>query len=150
MGIRLDQEGFTIGPRIGEFLWVSSAAAPPSRHEHNTHRGDVCNLLEKNLQKSLAHPQWRFVSHCLDSIRVMLTAGRRAPDFSLVNQNDEQQDLAALRGHPVLVYFYPRPDTPDCTQQACGLRDIAGQVATTVTLGINPDKPPALARFPDH
>ena len=79
----------------------------------------------------------------------MLTAGRPAPEFSLVNQNDEKQDLAALRGHPVLVYFYPRADTPGCTQQACGLRDIAGQVGDTVILGISPDKPAALAKFRD-
>jgi peroxiredoxin Q/BCP len=77
----------------------------------------------------------------------MLTAGRPAPDFSLTNQKDEAQSLAALRGRPVLVYFYPRADTPGCTQQACGLRDIAGKVGDTVILGISPDKPAALARF---
>ena len=77
----------------------------------------------------------------------MLTAGRPAPEFSLTNQKDSEQTLAALRGHPVLVYFYPRADTPGCTQQACGLRDIAGQVGDTVILGISPDKPAALARF---
>lgn len=79
----------------------------------------------------------------------MLTAGRPAPDFTLRNQKDSEQSLAALRGHPVLVYFYPRADTPGCTQQACGLRDIAGQVGETVILGISPDKPAALARFGD-
>jgi peroxiredoxin Q/BCP len=47
------------------------------------------------------------------------------------------------------VYFYPRADTPGCTQQACGLRDIAGQVGDTVILGISPDKPAALAKFRD-
>jgi peroxiredoxin Q/BCP len=77
----------------------------------------------------------------------MLTAGGPAPQFSLTNQKGEQQTLAALRGRPVLVYFYPRADTPGCTQQACGLRDIAGKVGDTVILGISPDKPAALARF---
>jgi peroxiredoxin Q/BCP len=77
----------------------------------------------------------------------MLTAGRSAPDFSLRNQKDEPQTLVALRGRTVLVYFYPRADTPGCTQQACGLRDIAGKVGDTVILGISPDKPAALARF---
>ncbi len=77
----------------------------------------------------------------------MLTAGRPAPKFTLTNQNNEVQTLAALRGHDVLVYFYPRADTPGCTQQACGLRDIAGQVGDTVILGISPDKPAALAKF---
>jgi thioredoxin-dependent peroxiredoxin len=79
----------------------------------------------------------------------MLTAGRPAPDFSLPNQRNETQSLAALRGRDVLVYFYPRADTPGCTQQACGLRDIAEQVGDTVILGISPDKPAALARFRD-
>ena len=77
----------------------------------------------------------------------MLTAGRSAPEFSLTNQKDQPQELAALRGRTVLVYFYPRADTPGCTQQACGLRDIAGKVGETVILGISPDKPAALARF---
>ncbi len=79
----------------------------------------------------------------------MLTAGRPAPEFTLTNQKDAEQSLAALRGHPVLVYFYPRADTPGCTQQACGLRDIAEQVGDTVILGVSPDKPAALARFRD-
>jgi thioredoxin-dependent peroxiredoxin len=77
----------------------------------------------------------------------MLTAGQPAPNVSLVNQTNEEVDLAALRGHNVLVYFYPRADTPGCTTQACALRDIAGQVGDTVILGISPDKPAALARF---
>jgi len=47
----------------------------------------------------------------------------------------------------LLVYFYPRADTPGCTQQACGLRDVAGQIGDTVIIGISPDKPAALARF---
>jgi peroxiredoxin Q/BCP len=79
----------------------------------------------------------------------MLTAGRPAPDFSLTNQSNEVVRLDALRGRRVLVYFYPRADTPGCTTQACGLRDIAGQVGDTVILGLSPDKPPALARFRD-
>ena len=79
----------------------------------------------------------------------MLTAGRPAPEFTLTNQKDAEQSLAALRGNPVLVYFYPRADTPGCTQQACGLRDIAEQVGDTVILGVSPDKPAALARFRD-
>jgi len=77
----------------------------------------------------------------------MLNSGQPAPEFSLTNQDNESQDLAALRGNDVLVYFYPRADTPGCTQQACALRDIAGQVGDTVILGISPDKPAALAKF---
>jgi peroxiredoxin Q/BCP len=47
----------------------------------------------------------------------------------------------------VLVYFYPKADTPGCTTQACGLRDIAGEVGDTVIVGISPDAPAKLARF---
>ncbi len=79
----------------------------------------------------------------------MLTAGRPAPEFSLTNQNNETQDLAALRGRNVLVYFYPKADTPGCTTQACGLRDIADQVGDTEILGISPDEPAALNKFRD-
>ena len=79
----------------------------------------------------------------------MLTPGQHAPAFSLTNQTNEARDLAALRGRTVLAYFYPRADTPGCTQQACGLRDIAGQIGDTVIVGISPDKPAALARFRD-
>lgn len=79
----------------------------------------------------------------------MLTKGRVAPRFSLTNQKNEVQTLAALRGRNVLVYFYPRADTPGCTQQACGLRDVAGKIGDTVILGISPDKPAALTRFHD-
>src|SRR4249920_1864279 len=77
----------------------------------------------------------------------MLTSGQPAPEFSLTNDHNESQDLAALRGRPVLVYFYPRADTPGCTQQACGLRDIAEEVGDTAIIGISPDKPAAQKRF---
>ena len=66
-----------------------------------------------------------------------------------MNQNNEVVDLAALRGHKVLVYFYPKADTPGCTQQACLLRDIASEIGDTVIVGISPDKPAALGRFRD-
>ena len=47
------------------------------------------------------------------------------------------------------MYFYPKADTPGCTTQACGLRDIAGEIGDTVILGISPDKPPKLKKFDD-
>jgi peroxiredoxin Q/BCP len=77
----------------------------------------------------------------------MLTPGSQAPDFSLVNQNSESVQLATLRGKNVLIYFYPRADTPGCTQQACGLRDVHDQIGDTVVLGISPDKPSAQLKF---
>lgn len=77
----------------------------------------------------------------------MLSIGDVAPQFTLPDQDGTSVELAGLRGRHVLVYFYPKADTPGCTQQACSLRDIAGQVGDTVILGLSPDKVPALARF---
>jgi thioredoxin-dependent peroxiredoxin len=79
----------------------------------------------------------------------MLTEGSPAPAVVLPNQNGESVDLSTFRGRNVLVYFYPRADTPGCTQQACGLRDVKEQLGDTVVLGISPDKAPALAKFRD-
>lgn len=55
--------------------------------------------------------------------------------------------MADYRGRKVLVYFYPKADTPGCTTQSCALRDIAGYVGTTVIIGISPDLPAKLAKF---
>ncbi len=79
----------------------------------------------------------------------MLSAGDPAPAFSLSNQRGETVDSASLTGRTVLVYFYPKADTPGCTTQACGLRDLAGQIGDTAIVGISPDKVPALAKFAD-
>ena len=77
----------------------------------------------------------------------MLNPGDRAPDFALPDQDGTVRELSAYEGRSVLVYFYPRADTPGCTQQACGLRDIADDVGDTAILGISPDKPAAQKRF---
>jgi len=73
--------------------------------------------------------------------------GTKAPAFTLLDQNDSEVQLSELAGRKVLVYFYPRADTPGCTQQACGLRDIAEEVGDTAIVGISPDKPAAQKRF---
>ncbi|HWL41363.1 MAG TPA: thioredoxin-dependent thiol peroxidase [Ilumatobacter sp.] len=75
--------------------------------------------------------------------------GKKAPAFTLLDQNEEKVQLSKLAGRKVLVYFYPRASTPGCTTQACGLRDIAGDVGDTVIVGISPDKPSALKKFDD-
>jgi peroxiredoxin Q/BCP len=66
---------------------------------------------------------------------------------SLLDQHGDKVDLASFKGRKVLVYFYPKADTPGCTTQSCGLRDIAGDVGETVIVGISPDKPEKLAKF---
>ena len=76
-----------------------------------------------------------------------LAIGDGAPDFSLSDQSGNTVTLSGFKGRDVLVYFYPKADTPGCTTQACGLRDILGQIGDTVVLGISPDKPAKQAKF---
>lgn len=78
-----------------------------------------------------------------------LTTGSTAPAFSLLDQHGEVVSLAGLRGRRALVFFYPKANTPGCTQQACGLRDVATQVGDTAIVGISPDKPSAQQQFDD-
>ena len=77
----------------------------------------------------------------------MITPGTRAPAFSLLDQHGATVTSASLKGRRVLLFFYPKASTPGCTQQACGLRDIAGQVGDTVIVGVSPDKPAAQKKF---
>ena len=79
----------------------------------------------------------------------MPAAGDRAPAISLKDQNDTTVKLSSFKGRKVLVYFYPKADTPGCTTQACGLRDIATEIGDTVILGISPDLPAKLKKFDD-
>ena len=79
----------------------------------------------------------------------MLMPGRPAPPISLMNQLGETVTLSEYNGRRVLVFFYPKANTPGCTQQACGLRDVAGQVGDTAILGISPDTPAAQKKFDD-
>jgi peroxiredoxin Q/BCP len=76
-----------------------------------------------------------------------LAPGDNAPDFTLLDQHGEPVELAALRGRKVLVYFYPRADTPGCTTQACGLNDVLDDIGDTAVLGISPDKPAKQLKF---
>jgi peroxiredoxin Q/BCP len=64
-----------------------------------------------------------------------------------LDQHEKKFSLKKLSKRTVLVYFYPKADTPGCTQQSCGLRDIADQIGKTVIVGISPDKPPKLLKF---
>lgn len=78
-----------------------------------------------------------------------LRPGDPAPAFSLPDQSGNEVALADYRGRHALIYFYPKADTPGCTTQACGLRDVAASVGTTAILGLSPDPPKRLAAF-DH
>ena len=76
-----------------------------------------------------------------------LVAGKKAPAISLPDQSGQTVKLSGFKGRKVLVYFYPRADTPGCTAQACGLRDVRKKVGDTAIVGISPDKPTAQAKF---
>ena len=75
--------------------------------------------------------------------------GLPAPDFSLVSDAGETLTLSSLRGSPVVLYFYPKDDTPGCTRQACAIRDSWGdfQRAGAVVLGVSVDDEASKARF---
>jgi thioredoxin-dependent peroxiredoxin len=67
--------------------------------------------------------------------------GRPAPDFTLPTDTGEPLTLSDLRGRTVVLYFYPQDDTPGCTKQACGLRDVYGELQErgATVLGVSPD-----------
>jgi peroxiredoxin Q/BCP len=71
----------------------------------------------------------------------MLTEGQPAPDFTLDDQAGRPLTLSTLRGSPVVLYFYPKDDTPGCTTEACDFRDAQGEVeaAGARVLGVSPD-----------
>ena len=71
----------------------------------------------------------------------MIEEGKPAPLFTLKDASGEKVSLKSLRGRNVIVYFYPKDDTPGCTKEACGFRDLHGEfgAADTVVVGISPD-----------
>jgi thioredoxin-dependent peroxiredoxin len=75
--------------------------------------------------------------------------GKPAPDFELTSDAGEQVRLSSFRGKPVVLYFYPRDDTPGCTAQACGIRDAYGEFerAGAVVLGVSPDSEASHVKF---
>src|SRR3954471_12658196 len=81
----------------------------------------------------------------------MLTPGVQAPDFELPDQDGNPVRLADFRGRQVVLYFYPKADTPGCTTQACGVRDHRGDYAAAdaVVLGVSPDPVKAVKEFHD-
>jgi peroxiredoxin Q/BCP len=78
-----------------------------------------------------------------------LQTGDLAPDFTLPDQEGKPVSLSDLRGSTVVLYFYPKADTPGCTTQACGVRDHrpAYEQAGAVVLGVSPDPVSKVAKF---
>ena len=85
------------------------------------------------------------------SSSAMIEAGTTAPDFTLPDQEGDDVSLSDFRGKPVVLYFYPKADTPGCTTQACGIRDHRADydAAGAVVLGVSPDPVKAVKKFAD-
>jgi peroxiredoxin Q/BCP len=81
----------------------------------------------------------------------MIESGQPAPDFELPDQDGNPVRLSELRGRRVVLYFYPKADTPGCTTQACGVRDHRAdyEAAGATVLGVSPDPVSAVKRFAD-
>lgn len=79
----------------------------------------------------------------------MIEEGKPAPDFTLVSDSGESVTLSQLRGSAVVLFFYPRDDTPGCTRQACAIRDAWGAYAErgAIVLGVSPDSPASHVKF---
>jgi peroxiredoxin Q/BCP len=79
----------------------------------------------------------------------VIEEGQNAPDFELTSDTGETVRLSSLRGRPVVLYFYPKDDTPGCTTQACGIRDAFGEFerAGAVVLGVSPDDERSHVKF---
>lgn len=80
-----------------------------------------------------------------------LNPGDPAPDFELMDQNGKVVKLADFQGRKLLLYFYPKADTPGCTRQACSVRDAREELATLglAVVGISPDPPQRQKKFDD-
>ena len=80
---------------------------------------------------------------------MMLNIGDVAPDFELISDEGAPVKLSDLRGQRVVLFFYPKADTPGCTTQACGFRDNFPKIeaAGATVLGISPDQPDRLAKW---
>ena len=78
-----------------------------------------------------------------------MSPGDKAPAIALLDQHGKKTTLAGLKGRNVLVYFYPKADTPGCTQQTCLLNDIRSKVGDTAIIGISPDTVAKQLRFAD-
>ena len=75
--------------------------------------------------------------------------GKPAPDFELTSDSGEHVKLSDFRGKPVVLYFYPKDDTPGCTTQACGIRDVYADFRDrgAVVLGVSPDEEASHVKF---
>jgi peroxiredoxin Q/BCP len=80
---------------------------------------------------------------------LMVEVGQKAPDFTLSDQAGQPVTLSTLQGSPVILYFYPKDDTPGCTKEACAFRDAFAEYRKrgAVIIGVSPDDPASHAKF---
>jgi thioredoxin-dependent peroxiredoxin len=115
------------------------------------------HLLYKNLRDIfrftvglLTQSRWTLKLLLIEAL-MNLNVNDKAPDFTLQDENGKELSLKSLRGKVVVLYFYPRADTPGCTVEACAFRDTYKQMQKTgaVLLGVSPDTPKAQKKFQD-
>jgi len=80
-----------------------------------------------------------------------LNIGDKAPAFSLLNQDGKKVTLSDFKGRNLLLYFYPKADTPGCTKQGCSIRDASKELKKLgmAAVGVSPDEPPKQKKFDD-
>jgi peroxiredoxin Q/BCP len=103
-------------------------------------------LVPANAEEPVAASDFDFPGN-----EILMNINDKAPEFTLQDENEKEISLRDLRGKVVVLYFYPRADTPGCTVEACEFRDTYKQMQKTgaVLLGISPDTPKAQKKFQD-
>lgn len=141
--------GFSAGSSLGRFscgLWAATGGTATAKNARSTMTTGP-NLRYKNLLDINRPVNRKFAR----KEEFMLNVNDKAPEFSLQDENGKEISLKSLRGKVVVLYFYPRADTPGCTIEACEFRDSYKQMQKTgaVLLGISPDTPKAQKKFQD-
>jgi len=88
-------------------------------------------------------------AHKEPRVMAMVKEGKAAPDFTLPSSEGGEVSLRGLRGKPLVLYFYPKDDTPGCTKEACAFRDTQAKIKKTgaVVFGVSPDSLPSHEKF---
>ena len=100
-------------------------------------------------QSEIMHPDGRFWLYLYDTRKFPMELNTKVADFTIQTDEDKTVSLSDYSGKPVILFFYPRADTPGCTIEACGFRDTFKklQAADAIVLGISRDTPKAQAKF---
>ena len=97
----------------------------------------------------IVNSEYQSYNKFMIEVRMTIKMNTLAPDFSLLDESENKHKLSDYLGKPVLLYFYPKDDTPGCTTEACNFRDDYTQYeqAGVVILGVSPDSPKSHAKF---